>query len=263
MHTQNSSVWVKSRPSPCGLVGLSNTCSVYVVLTGILWSASLRLDWIHNLKILSSVLCFTGSSNHPTTQPLWTFTLFPLWFEFLPKTLLLWQNYNRVFDLCSCWNCPFSFFCTNSQLFIATFYSPTFPPLTATQLSEAFSGLRSRSVSLFGCLRTQTEAGAVTAERDGYNNSCSGNVHVLNYHHKCTSIRLQQVDQRHPLTFPFCSTTIPWPTTFRWWRALIGGWFVLIRCNRIFCSQFSVTLCYSKWYGLPVMTTRGVVMSCW
>lgn len=41
-------------------------------------------------------------------------------------------------------------------------------------------------------LKTQAGVGVVAAERDGYNNPCSGSTHVLNYCHKCSSIRLRQ-----------------------------------------------------------------------
>ncbi len=46
-------------------------------------------------------------------------------------------------------------------------------------------------------LKTQAGVGVVAAERDGYNNPCSGSTHVLNYCHKCSSIRPRQDHQSH------------------------------------------------------------------
>lgn len=46
-------------------------------------------------------------------------------------------------------------------------------------------------------LKTQAGVGVVAAERDGYNNPCSGSTHVLNYCHKCSPIRPRQDHHRH------------------------------------------------------------------
>lgn len=67
-------------------------------------------------------------------------------------------------------------------------------------------------------LKTQAGVSVVAAERDGYNNPCSGSTHVLNYCHKCSSIGPRQDRQSHSaISSPdalslFCYIIVPWPS---------------------------------------------------
>lgn len=145
MHTQNSSVWVKSRPSPCGLVGFSNTCSVYVALTGILWSASLRLDWIHNLKIYLQFFV----SRVRLIIPQLSLSGLPLYSLFSLNIYLKLCSYDKIttefliFALVEI--VLFHSFAQTHTTFYLHFLQPQLPP-TYCYTTEAFSGLRSRWV---------------------------------------------------------------------------------------------------------------------
>lgn len=198
--------------------------SVYVVLTGLPWSASLRPDTICPPSTPVLLCLFPKHFFSRPSLPLNRTSFSPSF-----NILILLKNYVYVWvadaeitmplvipRLMASVVCSPSFLpqfiplsCLNSLSHPVNLSFPR-PPLLSPSLSPSASQLSVWCVSFCSLLleaseltgepvglKTQAGVGVVAAERDGYNNPCSGSTHVLNYCHKCSSIRPRQDHQSH------------------------------------------------------------------
>lgn len=169
--------------------------SVYVALRGLLWSAFLCPDTI----------CHRGTISLSV-------------FNFFPSTIFKSDiiSFNLLIPLCN-YACLGSKVTTVSSnllfslslslastsfltLLISPFHNLPFVCLPTLSGASHFAGLLWEASEFTGepvSLKTQAGVGVVAAVRDGYNNPCGGSTHVLNYCHKCSSIRPPRGHQSH------------------------------------------------------------------
>lgn len=195
--------------------------SVYVVLSGFLWSEPLRPDAICNLSTTFLIVCnFFPALLYPSgcTFKVISHFLFSKLrrIDYNPKisSVYIWMNGGDnhslgVFFWIVCIYVLYS--CLLESLAFSPFH--LFPDsLSAASHSALYCW---KPVSLRGCRlawKHKRGVGVVAAERDGCNNPCGGSTHVLNYCHKCSPIMLRQAHLEPRLAFFFSRYIIaPWP----------------------------------------------------